>query len=251
MLVRTISDFVSEKAVPLIVMFSSRAESHLKMAFNSSQINDVLQRLHLDNDYLAADDIRLFLNHSFTEIKKMHVFKSSIDHDWPAPSLIQEIVDKSSCQFIYASVVVKFISSPRHHPVQQLEIVRGLRPAGGLAPFAQLDALYQHIFSQVQDLSRVTAILAVAILSNFPYITHLCSMLDISEDDIDVAIADLTSLVSNNAGEVAFLHASLPDFLLDQSRAHRYYIDRGLWCTQFSGVFMFKRLFSTFFYSTF
>ncbi|KJA16852.1 hypothetical protein HYPSUDRAFT_1056006 [Hypholoma sublateritium FD-334 SS-4] len=242
-LIRTIAEFVAEKTVPLIVIFSSRAESQLKMTFNSPKIDNVLRRLPLDTDYRAADDIRLFLDDSFTEIKNTHTFRSSIDPEWPAPSLVREIVDKSSNQFIYASVVVKFISSPRLHPVQQLEIVRGLRPAGDLTPFAQLDSLYRHIFSQVHDIARVTAILALDILSGMPYNQqYICEMLGIEREDIDVALADLTSVISYAAGQITFLHASLPDFLQDQSRAQQYYIDRGVWCAQLTVTLLTKRL---------
>ncbi|KJA16850.1 hypothetical protein HYPSUDRAFT_46998 [Hypholoma sublateritium FD-334 SS-4] len=244
-LIRTITQFVAKRIVPLIVIFSSRAESQLQMAFNSPTVDSILRRLPLDTDYRAANDIRLFLDDSFSEIKSTHRFRSSIDHDWPAPSLIQEIVDKSSSQFIYASVVIKFISSPRFHPVQQLEIVRGLRPAGELTPFAQLDALYRHIFSQVHD-HRAISILAVVILSDFPYIKHICEMLDITSNDIHVALADLTSVISyigaRDGTAITFLHASLPDFLLDESRAQQFYIDKGLWHAQFALIFLRKRL---------
>ena len=202
-LIHTIVDFVVEKAVPLIVIFSSRAESQLKMAFNSPKADSILQRLPLDTDYRAANDIRLFLDDSFNAIKKSHTFSSSIDPEWPEPSLVQEITEKSSSQFIYASVVIKFISSPRLHPVQQLEIVRGLRPVGHLTPFAQLDSLYRHIFSQVHNISRVTSILAVEILSGMPYSQqYICEMLDISRDDIDVALAELTSVISYDGASV-------------------------------------------------
>ena len=167
------------------------------------------------------------------------MFRSSIDPMWPAPALVQEIVSKSSGQFIYASVVRKFISSPHHHPVQQLDVVRGLRPAGELTPFAQLDALYQHIFSQVHDIARVTAILATAIVSDTAACgSHVCAMLDITKDDVDVALADLTSVISCCAGKISFLHASLPDFLLDQSRGKQYYIDKGRWAAQLAGIFL-------------
>ncbi|KJA20306.1 hypothetical protein HYPSUDRAFT_815991 [Hypholoma sublateritium FD-334 SS-4] len=230
----TIAKFVAEKAVPLIVVFSSRTELQLQMAFNSPRVDSILRRLPLDTDYRAGEDIRLFLDDSFAKIKTTHPFKSSMVPEWPAPSLVQEIVDKSSNQFIYASVVVKFISSPRLHPVQQLDIVCGLRPAGELTPFAQLDALYRHIFSEVHDITHVTAILAVVILSKFLYRGHICAMLDIADNDITVALADLTSVVSDAGVQISFLHASLPDFLLDQSRAQQYYIDKGVWCERFA-----------------
>ncbi|KJA16845.1 hypothetical protein HYPSUDRAFT_206745 [Hypholoma sublateritium FD-334 SS-4] len=161
-LIRTIAQFVAANLIPLVVIFSSRAELHLQMTFNSPKIDSILRRVPLDDDYRAASDIQLFLNESFGEIKITHPFRSMIGAEWPSPSLVKEITDKSSGQFIYASVVIQFVSSPRLHPVQQLEIVRGLRPAGELTPFAQLDSLYRHIFSQVHDIARVTAILAIS-----------------------------------------------------------------------------------------
>lgn len=42
-----------------------------------------------------------------------------LEHDWPAEAVVQEIVDKLSGQFIYASVVMNFISSARSHPAHQ------------------------------------------------------------------------------------------------------------------------------------
>lgn len=67
-----------------------------------------------------------------------------LEHDWPAEAVVQEIVDKLSGQFIYASVVMNFISSARSHPAHQLDIIRGLRPSGLATPFAHLDALYRY-----------------------------------------------------------------------------------------------------------
>ena len=221
------------------MIFASRTESQLRMAFDEPEVDCILWRLPLDTDYRAADDIRLFLDDSFSKIKRTHPFRSSIKPEWPTPLLLQEIVDKSSNQFIYASVVIKFISLPRLHPVQQLEIVRGLRPAGELTPFAQLDALYRHIFSQVQNITRVTGILAVAIFG-FSEAQHIRKMFGILDNDIEIALVDLASVVSYDTDEITFLHASLPDFLLDQSRSQQYYIDKGLWCEKLAIKYLSK-----------
>ena len=131
-----------------------------------------------------------------------------------------------------------FLSSPRHHPSRQLEVVRGLRPAGALTPFAQLDALYQHIFSQVQDIERTMSILAVAIFTSFPFLHHVEEMLHMSSDDIYVALADLSSVVTCSWGRIVFLHASLPDFLLDRARARSYHMDRATWSARLSIMFL-------------
>ncbi len=114
--IHTIARFVSEKSVPLIVIFASRTESQLRMAFDKPGVERILQRLPLDTDYRAADDIWLFLDDSFAEIKRTHPFRPSTKPEWPTPSLLQEIVNKSSNQFIYASVVIKFHILPTPPP---------------------------------------------------------------------------------------------------------------------------------------
>ncbi|KJA20352.1 hypothetical protein HYPSUDRAFT_167075 [Hypholoma sublateritium FD-334 SS-4] len=234
--IRTISKFVELKSFPLLALFSSRAENQIKMEFRSTQIAKTTHPLPLDDHYLPDQDIRLFLTDSFFSVKETHPFNDLLDHNWPTPELVEEIVTKSSGQFIYASVVMKFISAPHLHPAQQLNIIRGLRPSGTLTPFAELDALYRHIFSQVRDIARTTLILVYFILGNAT-LRRCAEVLDISQADIHIALADLTSVVSVSStknGEIRFLHASLPDFLLDRARSQEFYIDRAYWSTQLS-----------------
>ncbi|KAF8954463.1 hypothetical protein BDZ97DRAFT_1595297, partial [Flammula alnicola] len=146
-IIYAISDALRDPNLPLVCLIASRPEQQLTMAFNSSKVANIVTRLPLDNTYLPDKDIRLFLNDKFTEIKNSHPFKHLIDSSWPAEDVAKNIVEKSSGQFIYASVVINFVSSSRHHPVQRLEVVRGIRLARLDTPFAQLDALYIHIFS--------------------------------------------------------------------------------------------------------
>lgn len=59
------------------------------------------------------------------------LFGNELCHNsWPAQADIDELLRKGSGQFIYASVVVNFISDADQHPARQLEIVLGLRPSG-------------------------------------------------------------------------------------------------------------------------
>ncbi len=153
---------LSEKhSLPVIAFFGSRAENHLCTEFRSPDLADHLLQLPLDTDYRADEDIRHFLHDSFAKIKSTHTLGRELqDKDWPSPVDINRIMHKASGQFIYASVVLKFISAPDQDPAQLLEISHGLRPSGTLTPFAQLDALYRYIFSQVADIQTVSLILA-------------------------------------------------------------------------------------------
>lgn len=237
-LIRLISNLVRSQDFPVIVFFGSRPENQLKGAFSARDISSILLQLPLDNHYLPNEDIQLFMDDKFTEIKETHPFRHLCDPEWPTPALVEEIVAKSSGQFIYASVTMKFVSSPKFHPAQQLEIIRGIRPPGSLTPFAQLDALYQHIFSRVQNMERVAMILAYVWLDNH-YEADCSKNLGIPKEEICILFSDLTSVISCNAnGAISFLHASLTDFLFDQSRSKQYYIDIAAWRTNFTILFL-------------
>ncbi|KJA22785.1 hypothetical protein HYPSUDRAFT_638364 [Hypholoma sublateritium FD-334 SS-4] len=233
-LIRIVANFVGSNSFPLIAFFASRTESQISTVFRSSAVAKVTRQLALDNNYLPDDDIRLFLQDSFMDIKNTHQFRSLLPIDWPGAPDVQEIIIKSSGQFIYASVVVNFISTPDLHPGQQLEIVRGLRPCGELTPFAQLDALYRHIFSQVRDIEGTSRILAWSILSQYKDLSFCAEFFELQEADVFVALASLKSVIDYEHGPIHFLHASLPDFLLDRTRSQEFYIDRATWSTRLS-----------------
>ncbi|KJA25222.1 hypothetical protein HYPSUDRAFT_135167, partial [Hypholoma sublateritium FD-334 SS-4] len=129
-MIHTIAELLHSKDLPLIVLFASRCENQIQMAFDSECMDDILKRLPLDHEYSSFDDIRSFLNDKLNDIKRSHPFRRSLGSSWPPADHVEEIVNKSSGQFVYASVVVRFLSLPSHHPSTQLDIIRGLRPAG-------------------------------------------------------------------------------------------------------------------------
>ncbi|KJA20371.1 hypothetical protein HYPSUDRAFT_43268 [Hypholoma sublateritium FD-334 SS-4] len=230
-LIFLISYFIRKRDLPIIAFFGSRIENQLKQIFQTPEVSPNTHQLTLDDHYLPDADIHLFLNNTFLRIKTTHPFKYHLDANWPDPAHVQGIVRKSSGQFIYASVVINFVSSPRRNPVHQLEIIRGLRPTGNLTPFAQLDALYRHIFSRVEDIDRTLLILACALFSNYRLTTFFA--LD-SIYDIPVLLVDLSSVLVYEDDTIRFFHASLPDFLLDKTRSQDYFIDKRIWCTLLS-----------------
>ncbi len=242
-LIRTITNFVMKQSFPMIVFFGSRAESQLCVEFRSPVLSDILLQFPLDTDYRADEDILLFLNDSFEKIKSTHSFGSKLcDSNWPAQGDIEEIMRKGSGQFIYASTAINFISLADQNPVQQLKIVLDLNPPRILKPFAQLDTLYRHIFSQVVDIEAASLVLGYTMFTNeifsFPLgIPTLRNAGDIMTiDEIKVALSALASVLTydSKANTIRFLHASLPDFLVDRDRSQAYYIDRATWCTNMS-----------------
>ncbi len=60
----------------------------------------------------------------------------------------------------------------------------------------------------MHDVPHATEILAVAILGGSSK-DYICYVLNITDDDIAVALADLTSVLSYHITSITFLHASL------------------------------------------
>ncbi|KDR70127.1 hypothetical protein GALMADRAFT_76298, partial [Galerina marginata CBS 339.88] len=133
--------------IHLMFMVSSRAEQEICLTFSTSAFERVTTCIALDDTYRSRADIRKYLEGSFSEVKKTHLQKKLIPLTWPEDNDISSLVNKSSGQFIYAATVIRYISPSRYPPMSSLEIILGLRPARGGAPFAELDALYTDVLS--------------------------------------------------------------------------------------------------------
>lgn len=222
--------------LPFIFLIASRPEHEISARFNFPDTQNILIRLLLDEHYLPHRDLELFLRDKFKAITETHPFKRLIPTPWPSDDAIRTLVRKSSGQFIYASTVIKYVESSRHQAHHRLEIIQNLRPPAGDRPFAELDALYTHIFeSCAENTDLILRIIAFHILFPSAYynIANVERILSLEPGTIEVLFHDLSSIIVLDADSefepdeivLNMLHASLPDFLLDQVRSGRFYID--------------------------
>jgi hypothetical protein len=215
---------------PFSFLVASRPELEISAAMGNGRIREGLTRLPLDADITSHNDIRRFLQDTFDEIRLTHPIRLDLPSSWPSSEDIDTVVYKSSGQFIYASTVVKFVSSRRHRPDHRLEMILDLRPKGKDLPFSELDALYKNVLSSVADTTTTVDIIATALcLIEFgPRKPALADILDLSLSDIKLHLIDIGSLVEYGeyGNLLKILHASLDDFLFDQSRSQELYIDR-------------------------
>lgn len=116
LLVQLIAGILINQDLPINAFFGSRPENHLQEIFRTDEVSTNLQKITLDDRYLPDIAIRIFLDDKFAKIKKTHSFKDLLPSDWPPMEHVEEIVQKSSGQFIYASVVINFVSSSQKHP---------------------------------------------------------------------------------------------------------------------------------------
>ncbi|PPQ90930.1 hypothetical protein CVT25_008297 [Psilocybe cyanescens] len=222
-------------ALPLRFLIASRPEYHLTTSFSVGPLRSLTFRLALDDTYHPDEDIRLYLTDSFCDIRKAHIMRDHLLDSWPSEKEIAKLVAKSSGQFIYAATVIRYVSSPRRNPLDRLKVIQGLLPFNDDRPYAQLDALYINILSDVEDIKAVLRILGVAIVLTDNTDDHieplgineLEKFMQLTPGILQLLLIDLLSVVdaSDNNKPIKFLHASFTDFLIDPTRSRQFFID--------------------------
>ena len=221
--------------LPLIFLFASRPEQHISHAFNTGLLPSVAACIALDESYLPNEDIELFLTDKFQEIKSTHRLRAYIPPQWPLPDVLEQLVRKSSGQFIYASTVICYVASIRHKPVDRLDIILGIRPPQRDLPFSELDALYTHILSGVEDIERMLKILSVVFFCDHDYTKRewnfrppiIEKFLCLQPGDVELYLGDLNFLITiESEQKIRVLHASLTDFFVDSTRSKMFWINR-------------------------
>jgi len=234
-ILQVLANSQQQHRLPLVFLVASRPEQHISLTFNTGLLSSITSRLALDDSYLPDEDIKLFLTDKFQEIKSTHRLRAYIPPEWPPSDVLKQLVQKSSGQFIYASTVIRYVSSIRHKPMDRLDITLGLRPPQRDLPFAELDALYTHILAGVEDIERVLEILSVVFFCDYPRATHEWNLmppiiekfLHLQPGDVELYLGELNSLVNLEPnGKIHVFHASLTDFFLDSSRAKNSWINR-------------------------
>ena len=214
--------------LPLIFLFASRPEQHISFTFSTGILPNITTCIALDEFYLPDEDIQLFLTDKFQEIRSTHRLRAYIPPQWPLPDVLNQLVRNSSGQFIYASTVIHYVSSIRHKPTDRLDIVLAIRPPQKDLPFAELDALYTHIFTGVEEIEPVLEILSLLLLSFYlpPSLPTIEEFLSLQPGDVELYLGDLSSLVNIGPNQqITILHASLTDFLLDLTRSKAFWIN--------------------------
>ncbi|KAF8957412.1 hypothetical protein BDZ97DRAFT_1924663 [Flammula alnicola] len=223
---------------PHKLLIASRPEQNIQSAFGDRDLAPFLRQLPLDDSWKPDNDIRTFLVDNLAKIRDTHPLRNIIPLDWPAPCDIDKLVEKSSGQFIYAATVSKYIISPRQHPVESLRTIVELVKDPKNRPYAELDALYTYIFASAEDSDLVLQILRVHLIPvvtpvvNLPTneIHFIRRLLNLGEGNVELALTDLSSIVEIERSQFKFLHASLPDFLLDATRSGRFYANSNSIC---------------------
>ncbi|KAJ3511970.1 hypothetical protein NLJ89_g3796 [Agrocybe chaxingu] len=240
---------------PFRFLIATRPESHIVQILQHHPSFQCGAVLHVNLNDTNADDDILFLPsyhvlYSFSlkydeflsssgvirRLPRTHPVGRYLVPSWPTEEDVDTLVRKASSQFIYASTVMNFLSSPEHRPDDRLQVILGLSaPQVNETPFSQLDGLYTHIFSSIkrEDLDTVNRILGIIVLAAddmaeiTPCPCDLDEVFSFRPGDIELVLIPLASVISVSAPEepVEVLHASLMDFLLDPARSGIFALD--------------------------
>ena len=220
---KLIGKALSEIHIPLRFLICSRPEAHIQASFESEVMTGITRAVSLNDQFEPDDDIRKYLMDAFARIRAEHkLFK--LPPAWPPGRTIDQLVLKSSGQFIYASTVVKFVADIYGDPRKRLDIVLKTRPVKSAPPFAELDQLYIQILSQQPNIRLLRDLFTLIIALRNPKMKFVCRRLRIREEELNCELLRLRSLVDISHGDITTYHLSLHDFFLDKKRAGNYFI---------------------------
>ncbi|KAF9479757.1 hypothetical protein BDN70DRAFT_993210 [Pholiota conissans] len=238
-IIRAVNTLVGTSNVPLRFFITSRPEAHIREAFN--EINQLIRRIYFDGSFEADRDIRIYLQDGFSGIAK----KGRILQPWPSQVTLDELVRRSSGQFIYADTVLKFVDADLRIPTEQLDIVLQSAPTYPNL-FKGLDDLYTKILMACPYQDDLFGILSLMVAFHCPQPPEVYEdLLDMPRGRVSYILQGMHSLIkfpdySEDEQErkkfyqrreydqtcgLRLHHASFGDFLVDPSRSKKFSVN--------------------------
>ena len=229
--------------IPLVKFFiTGRPEPRIRSGFRLESLRphtDVL-KLHEVEPASVDSDIKLFLKARFMQIAKTRS-DCNLTDDWPGPHNIDILCRKAAGFFIYASTVVKFVSSPYYPPDERLDLIVSLPQDTSHEGSSGIDLLYTQVLEQAfcdagphnhKLYSHLRSVVGAVLL-----IFHPLSIITLSDllrncgtpSRISSSLRTLHSVLlvpDSTEDPVRIFHKSFPDFLTDPARCtnHKFFI---------------------------
>ncbi|KDR68988.1 hypothetical protein GALMADRAFT_256221 [Galerina marginata CBS 339.88] len=231
---RTLQWTLQQLPKPFTVLLASRPEYHIQTIFDTS-LRHMSSSLILNNLNNVHYDIRNFYIHKFREIQQHHPLRSYLPSpEWPSSEVISRLVKDADGQFIYASTVIKFVTTDRKNPCHQLDCILDAKIRGDTRPFKSLDILYSAIFSTVDkdDILLAMRVIGMLFCVKHSHPNTLPSFWDrflgLKPGEVERVMLGLESVLAVNGTDgqtFRFYHASLQDFCFDSLRSGPFFID--------------------------
>jgi len=238
MLLLHILELVETHSLTLRFLIFSRPAPQICHFFDTVAIN-ASTRISIYGDHQAHEDVRLFLRTGFNRIHNSERHAAIMKHvlkPWPSDGVVQLLADRSGGYFIYASTVLKYVDEEYSSCIDRLREILELLNSSA---FADLDKLYTQILSIYPDTDLLLRVLggllapisARIILNDREWVESLQAILGLHPGQVEHIFRGLHSVLDIQVSAVHILrvepfHASFPQFLFDEARAGRYYINK-------------------------
>ncbi|KAF7372981.1 putative nwd2 protein [Mycena sanguinolenta] len=213
----------SKHSIPLRFMVASRPEAHIRDTFNSPFYSGHYRSVNVEQSFT---DVHKYLCNEFSRIHHEHGTMAKIPLPWPTPDVLQNLVNKSSGHFIYASTIIKFIDDRNYRPTQRLAVVQNPESSGSESAFDTLDQLYMTILSSAPRQSQLIPILCIIIHFNVA-VGDIDKLFELTEGETQLILRSLHSLldVPSKGMRISSHHASFIDFLSNPDRSGNFCVN--------------------------
>lgn len=235
-IISILADGVVKNALPFKIVVASR----ICESFHPTKFGNMCGWMALDQSLNTYNEIQRFLVDKFHQISKDHAASMGhVPQPWPTNEQIQELVQRSSGQFIYVATVLKYIDDDCSVPADRLDFILARTipheddDVEAEFPFAELDALYQQILSTNKNLKQILQILGTILAANTGRghlsISVFTYILGIPQGVVHSTLSGLHSLFQDPSpikSHFQLAHASFEDFLLDPRRSRKFFINK-------------------------
>ena len=233
-----LSRFVNE--IPNVKFFiTGRPEPRIRSGFRLRSLLPITEvfKLHEVKPEVVNNDIKLFFQAKFSDLAEKRSDCNSAG-DWPSSSDIEVLCKKAAGFFIYASTVVKFVTSEDHLPTERLAMITSLPQDTTKEGMFGVDQLYTKVLEHasrddIQFYSDLQSVLGAVLLTFNPLsINGLSELLKRHYTSLHILniIRSLHSLLlvpHNLDHPILTFHKSFPDFLMDPKRCgdKRFFVE--------------------------
>jgi hypothetical protein len=217
--------------IPNVRFFiTGRPEPRIRSGFRLELLQPITKVLKLHEVKLEAvdNDIKLFLQTRLASLAKNRS-DHNLTEDWPSPSDIEILCKKAAGFFIYASTVIKFVTSKTHTPAEQLNQITSLPQSTFHEGRSGIDPLYTQVLEQAVDGVDVgdeelhsclkTIVGAVVLAFNPLSVKALSDLLRVPGTSTILRPLHSLLLIPDSAEDpIRIYHKSFPDFLMDPMR---------------------------------
>jgi hypothetical protein len=210
-------DWLRRNNPPFRFLLTSRPEPKIAACFQQGDgRTSVLSRSLTE----SKDDIRKYFVEELEKINQ-ECRLSEEPSDWPPKSSVDELVEKSEGLFVYAATAVRYISG-KGNPKKRLADILKLHKG--------LDPLYTQVIEEAKTWDSCDIVMGPLMYLRYPLSidklsTVLLTYIDNSQENVVIRFAlggchSIVIIPDNTYTEITFHHASLRDFLTDQSRSN-------------------------------